>query len=145
MTSRSKREKYPRDRDEPFVVKLDSQGCATCGGGAEYSIVGPDGIALSETWSGEEGKEEADHRCAELNEAFDAGLTSRDDDAQPMIRALAELVRLKELKDRATSGATTYSEETRQAMMVEHNEKKGAAWDAAWTALHEYDPRRFTR
>jgi hypothetical protein len=59
-----------------------------------------------------------------------------------VVKALRELLRLKDLKTDAnainTSGS--WSEAHRQqSMLKEHDAKKGEAWDAARRALHAFD------
>jgi hypothetical protein len=61
---------------------------------------------------------------------------------EPVVEALRELLRLKDLKTDANKINTSGSWDAahrQQAMLKEHDEKKGEAWDAARRALHAYD------
>lgn len=54
----------------PYRVEVDKDGCETCGHGRMWTIVGPDNVALGESWGD---KEFVDDIAQLLNEAYDAG------------------------------------------------------------------------
>ena len=55
---------------EPYVVEIDSPGCESCDEGKTWTVVGPDGVAESESWYDEE---VAAHFADRMNAAFRAG------------------------------------------------------------------------
>lgn len=56
-----------------FKVETDKEPCSACGAGAEYSVVGPDGVAEGTTYLDED---DAESMAAALNTAYEAGLAA---------------------------------------------------------------------
>lgn len=61
--------------EKPYWVELDT-GCLACGRGREYSVIGPDDVALGKTF-----EEEADaaEYAENLTAAYEAGRASAKD------------------------------------------------------------------
>jgi hypothetical protein len=55
----------------PFKVEKDVSGCPQCGHGDMWTIVGPHGTQIGQSWGDQELVEDI---CQYMNEAFEAGL-----------------------------------------------------------------------
>lgn len=58
---------------KPYTVIIDDAPCEHCGRGITYTIVGPDGVAIGESWTDAEGAVEASERAGQLNAAYALG------------------------------------------------------------------------
>lgn len=56
-----------KKKEEPYFVEVDQNGCKHCGAGKNYTVIGPDGYALSQSWGDEE---DASDIAEWLNEAY---------------------------------------------------------------------------
>jgi hypothetical protein len=58
--------------NEPYFVEVDQNGCERCGHGKTWTVVGPDGVAHSQSF---DDVEDAESLADALNGAFFAGRT----------------------------------------------------------------------
>lgn len=73
--------------DTPYTVEVEQNGCERCGSGREWVVVGPDGIALGQTWSD---KNEADELAERMNEAREFANSALRSLAQTLVEALGK-------------------------------------------------------
>lgn len=57
---------------DPYTVECDRGGCEICGSGATWTVVGPDGYALGQSF---EDKEVAEDLAGYMNGAHEYALT----------------------------------------------------------------------
>ena len=62
----------PALREPAYRVEVDNRGCARCGARKSLTVVGPDDVALGESW---ELQDDAESVAELLNEAFEKGRT----------------------------------------------------------------------
>jgi hypothetical protein len=77
----------PTPPDEPYFIEVDSGGCERCAGGKTWTVIGPDGVAIGQSW------EDEDHAAdvADLmNQAFWQGRGDRDPAVEAPARAHQE-------------------------------------------------------
>lgn len=55
---------------EPYFVEVNNDGCSRCGHDRTWTVVGPDGVALGQSWVDED---DAQDVADWLNEAYEAG------------------------------------------------------------------------
>ncbi len=60
----------PRPNDEPFFVEVEKNGCELCGHGKQWTVVGPDGVAIGQSF---EDEELAADIAEYMNQGFHAG------------------------------------------------------------------------
>ena len=56
--------------NEPFVVEVEKEGCERCGHGAQWTVVGPGEIAISQSF---DDKELAEEIAEYMNQGYRAG------------------------------------------------------------------------
>jgi hypothetical protein len=54
----------------PYRVELDTKGCAHCGAGDSYTVVGPDDVGWGISW---DKREDADDFADAMNAAYEQG------------------------------------------------------------------------
>ena len=54
-------------REDPYFIEVDDNACGTCGAGRTWTVIGPDGVAASQSW---EDEEDATAYADALNHAF---------------------------------------------------------------------------
>ena len=65
---------------QPYTVEVDKPGCDHCGTGCQWTVVGPDDVAIGQSF---EDKELADDIADYMNMAFDAGKLAASGSASP--------------------------------------------------------------
>lgn len=76
MTLKVEKAEITHRQDEPYFVEVGETGCSDCGAGRTYTVVGPDGVAIGQSW---EEEDEAAEMASRLNEAFYIGIHKIDD------------------------------------------------------------------
>lgn len=66
-----RRDESSEVNQQPYFVEVDRNGCPKCGAGRMWTVIGPDGAAIGESWSAEE---PAQDMADEKNDAYDAGM-----------------------------------------------------------------------
>jgi hypothetical protein len=57
-------------KDEPFFVEVDVNGCERCGHGKQWTVVGPDGVQIGQSF---EDEELASEIAEYMNQGYRAG------------------------------------------------------------------------
>lgn len=56
--------------EDPYFVEVDANGCGHCGAGRQWTVVGPDGVAIGQSF---EDEEIADDIASYMNQAYWVG------------------------------------------------------------------------
>ena len=60
----------PNKVDAPYFIEVCENGCSKCGADRTWDVIGPDGVALSQSYHDEE---DASWLAEQLNDAYFAG------------------------------------------------------------------------
>lgn len=61
---------------QAYQAFCETNRCEHCGAGEQWTVEGPDGTCISESWTGEEAEYEAEARARQLNAAYELGRES---------------------------------------------------------------------
>lgn len=64
------------DKEGPYSVEIDDEGCEKCQDGRTWTVIRPDGVALGTSWADEE---EAEYMAEMMNMAYKAGQESLEE------------------------------------------------------------------
>jgi hypothetical protein len=66
-----------RDGPDAYTAFKETDACARCGEGESWTVKGPDGVCIGESWEGDNAECSAEEMAQALNAAFEAGRKSR--------------------------------------------------------------------
>lgn len=67
---------YCREGPDAYVAFKETDSCLRCGEGESWTVKGPDGICIGQSWEGDEAECNAEETAQMLNAAFQAGKRS---------------------------------------------------------------------
>jgi hypothetical protein len=98
------------DAPAPYFIEIEKAPCDKCGGGKTWNVIGPNGQALSTSWSDEEHAQDVADEC---NSAFDLGRNSSGRFTQARLADEAVQAKVLEVRKEATERIESYRQ-TRQ-------------------------------
>lgn len=62
--------------DDPYVAFRETEPCKRCGEGESWTVKGPDGACIGQSWTGDNAECNAEEEAQALNAAYELGRAS---------------------------------------------------------------------
>lgn len=77
--------------NDAYIAIQETEPCKRCGEGESWTVKGPDGVCIGQSWTGDDAACNAEEMAQALNAAYEAGQKSREPKPNPIMERLRSL------------------------------------------------------